>query len=122
MGGALGLIGLPLGKALAGVTSGFVGKRLRIGGEKQRSAVWGVPASFLSYIPEAFFTIGYFILLQGIIVGITTYFVYILPKAIVELTIVSVIIAALIGNNGFCRFTQIFTKKECKKQTNDNKK
>lgn len=118
MGGALGLIGLPLGKALSGLTSGVIGKGLRLGTEKQRPSVLGVPASFLSYVPEAFYTIGYFALLQGIAVGPTTYFVYILPKALVELTIISVIMAALIGNNGFCTFTTIFTNRECKRKTN----
>ena len=119
MGGALGLVGLPLGKALSGLTSGIIGKSLRLGGEKQRRSILGIPASFLSYVPEAFFTIGYFVFLQGVAVGSTTYFVYILPKALVELTIISVIIAALIGNSGFCNFTSIFTKRECKRKTNN---
>ena len=65
MGGALGLIGLPLGKALSGLTSGLIGRTLRLGGEKQRSSILGIPASFLSYVPEALFTIGYFIVLAG---------------------------------------------------------
>ena len=117
MGGALGLIGLPLGKALSGLTSGIIGKGLKLGTQKQRSSVFGIPASFASYVPEALFTIGYFIVLQGTAVGPATYFVYILPKALVELTIISFIMAALIGNNGFCRFTSIFTRKECKIQT-----
>ena len=80
----------------------------------------GVPASFLSYVPEAFFTIGYFGVLQGLVVGTTTYFVYILPKALVELTIISVIMAALIGNSGFCNFTRTFTKRECQRKTSSN--
>jgi hypothetical protein len=113
MGGALGLIGLPLGKALSGLTSGIIGKGLRLGQEKQRPSILGIPASFLSYVPEALFTIGYFALLQGLIVGSATYFVYILPKALVELTIISVIIAALMGNSGFCNFTSLFIKREC---------
>ena len=116
MGGALGLVGLPLGKALSGLTSGIIGKSLRLGGEKQRPSILGIPASFLSYVPEALFTIGYFIFLQGTAVGTTTYFVYILPKALVELTIISVIIAALIGNSGFCNFTGAFTKRGCQRK------
>jgi hypothetical protein len=118
MGGALGLVGLPLGKALSGLTSGIIGKTLRLGQENQRSSILGIPASFLSYVPEALFTIGYFAFLQGVTVGTTTYFVYILPKALVELTIIGVIMAALIGNNGFCNFTRIFTKKECQRKIN----
>jgi len=104
MGGALGLIGLPLGKALSGLTSGVIGKGLRLGEPRQRPSVLGIPASLLSYVPEAVFTIGYFILLQGFNVGSTTFFVYILPKALVEVGIISVVIAALMGNKGFSDF------------------
>ncbi len=118
MGGALGLIGLPLGKALSGLASGIIGKGLGLGTEKQRPSVLGIPASFVSYVPEAVFTIGYFIVLQGTAVGPTTYIAYILPKAMVELSIISVIMAALIGNNGFCTFTSIFTRRQCRVKTN----
>lgn len=114
MGGALGLVGLPLGKGLSGLTSGLIGNTLRIGGKKQRPSILGFPASFLSYVPEAFFTVGYFALLQGVVVGPATYLLYILPKALIELTIVGLIMAALIGNTGFCNFTRAFTKRECR--------
>lgn len=118
-GGVLGLIGLPFGKALSGLASGFISKSLRIGTENQRSSILGVPTSFLSYVPEAFFTMGYFAVLQSnILAGATFYSTAILPKALVELTIISVIMAALIGNNGFCRFTSIFTRKQCKIKAN----
>ena len=119
MGGALGLIGLPLGKALSGLTSGIIGKTLGLGTEKQRRAVFGIPASFAAYFPEALFTIGYFAVLSqfDLMAGATTYIAFILPKAIVELTIISVIMAALIGNNGFCNFTSIFTRRECRVPT-----
>ncbi len=116
MGGALGLVGLPLGKALSGLTSGIIGKSLRLGTEKQKRSVLGIPASFASYVPEALFTIGYFAVLSqfDLFTGATTYAAFILPKALVELSIISVIMAALIGNNGFCNFTSIFTSRECR--------
>jgi riboflavin transporter FmnP len=118
-GGVLGLIGLPFGKALSGLASGFISKSLRIGSENQRSSILGVPTSFLSYVPEAFFTVGYFAVLQSsVLAGVTFYSTAILPKALVELTIISVIMAALIGNNGFCKFTSVFTKKQCRIKTN----
>jgi len=117
MGGALGLIGLPAGKALSGLTSGIIGKGLRLGGEKQRPSILGIPASLFSYIPEALFTIGYFTLLQGFSVGPTTFFVYILPKALVELTIISVVIAALMGNKGFSDFVCARFAKNCPKES-----
>jgi hypothetical protein len=119
MGGALGLVGLPLGKALSGLMSGFIGRSLKLGTEKQRPSILGIPASFASYVPEAFFTIGYFAVLSqfDLMAGATTYFAFILPKAMVELTITSVIMAALIGNNGFCTFTSIFTRRQCRVET-----
>ena len=119
-GGALGLIGLPLGKALSGLTSGLIGRGLRLGGERQRRSVLGIPASFASYIPEALFTIVYFALLApnfDLLVGATTYLTIILPKAMVELSIISVVIAALIGNSGFCSFTGTFTKRSSQRET-----
>lgn len=120
MGGALGLVGLPLGKALSGLTSGFIGRSLRLGTEKQRPSLLGIPASFASYVPEALFTVGYFAVLSqfDLSAGATTYVAFILPKALVELTIISVMVAALMGNNGFCRFTSVFTSRECKIETN----
>jgi riboflavin transporter FmnP len=113
MGGALGLIGLPLGKALSGLTSGFIGKSLRLSTEKQRRSILGVPATFASYVPEALFTVGYFAVLSqfNLLAGATTYVAFILPKALVELTIISFMMAALIGNDGFCNFTSIFTRR-----------
>lgn len=117
MGGALGLIGLPLGKALSGLTSGMIGKVLRVGRENQRLSVLGFPASLVSYVPESLFTVGYFALLQGVVAGPATYFVYILPKAMIELTVIGVIVAALMGNSGFCKFARVFTKSQCQIKT-----
>jgi len=112
------LIGLPLGKALSGLTSGLIGRGLRLGGEKQRSSILGIPASFLAYLRRLFSPSEYFIVLQtDVTVGSTIYLSFILPKALVELTIISVIIAALMGNNGFCAFTRIFTNRKCQRKT-----
>jgi riboflavin transporter FmnP len=118
-GGALGLIGLPLGKALSGLTSGLIGRSLRLGTNKQRRSILGIPASFAAYVPEALFTVGYFAVLMqfDLLAGATTYAAFILPKALVELTIISVIMAGLIGNNGFCRFASMFTRREYRVET-----
>jgi riboflavin transporter FmnP len=111
MGGAAGLIGLPLGKGLSGLTSGLIGKGLKLG-QKNRSSIIGIPSTYLSYVPEALFTLGYFILLmESITSGSSVFFTAILPKALVEITIISVIIAALMGNTGFNTFVRThFTK------------
>ena len=111
MGGVAGLVGLPFGKGLSGLTSGLVGKGMKLE-EKKRSSVLGIPATYLSYVPEAIFTLGYFIfLLGGITSGSEVFFTAILPKALVEITIISIIIAALMGNIGFNAFIRAhFTK------------
>ena len=110
MGGVAGLIGLPLGKALSGLTSGLIAKGLKLG-QRPRSSLWGMPSTYLSYVPEAVFTYAYFILLLGIATGGTVFFTSILPKALVEVTIIGVIISALMGNAGFSNFVRVhFTK------------
>ena len=118
MGGVAGLIGLPFGKGLSGLTSGLIGKGLKIE-EKKRSSLIGIPATYLSYIPEALFTLGYFILLLGgITSGSSVFFTAILPKALVEITIISIIIAALMGNTGFNTFVRThFTKIKTKENS-----
>ena len=115
MGGVAGLVGLPFGKGLTGLTSGLIGKGLKFE-EKNRSSLLGIPATYLSYVPEAIFTLGYFIFLMGDITSGSEIFVAaILPKSIVEITIISVIIAAIMGNTGFNTFIRAhFTKTKSK--------
>ncbi len=117
MGGVAGLVGLPLGKALSGLTSGLIAKGLKLG-QKPRSSLLGIPSTYLSYVPEAAFTYAYFIFLLGIGTGGTVFLTSILPKALVEVTIISVIISALMGNIGFSNFVRAhFTKSTPKTET-----
>jgi LytS/YehU family sensor histidine kinase len=110
MGGVLGLVGLPFGKALSGLTAGLIAKGLKFG-QKSRSSLIGIPSTVLAYVPEAIFTYAYFIFLLGMEGGAATFFTFILPKALVEVTIISIIMAALIGNRGFSDFVRAhFTK------------
>jgi riboflavin transporter FmnP len=119
MGGVAGLIGLPIGKALSGLTAGLIAKGLKFG-QKSRSSLLGIPLTYLSYVPEAIFTYAYFIFLLGIGTGGTVFFTGILPKAIVEITIISVIMAALMGNTGFSNFVRAhFTKSTPKTKTTE---
>jgi riboflavin transporter FmnP len=104
MGGALGLIGLPLGKALSGLTAGLLAKGLKLG-QKPHSSLLGIPSTYIAYIPEAAFTYAYFVILMGITIG-GSVFLTILPKSLVEVTIISVIMAALMGNKGFSDFVR----------------
>ena len=103
MGGVAGLIGLPLGKGLSGLTAGLIAKALKLE-QKPKSSLLGIPATYIAYVPEAIFTYGYFVFLLGMETGGTVFLTSILPKAIVEVTIISVIIAALLGNTGFSNF------------------
>ena len=105
MGGALGLIGLPLGKAMSGFTAGLIAKSLKIG-QKPRTSVITIPATFLAYVPESIITYAYFLFILGSQAGTATFFTAILPKALVEIAIMSVIMAALVGNTGFKDFVQ----------------
>jgi hypothetical protein len=101
-GGIFGLIGLPFGKALTGMTAGLISKGLRLG-QKPRSYLLAIPSTFLAYIPESLFTWGYFIFLLQYEVG-TTVFLTVLTKALIEIAIMSIVMATLMGNTGFSCF------------------
>jgi len=86
MGSWLGLVGLPLGKALTGLAAGVFSKSLRLG-ERQYSSIIAIPATFISYIPECLYTYAYFAYLMPFFLGSGGPFIficYILPKAILE--------------------------------------
>ena len=110
MGGIVGLIGLPIGKGLSGLTAGLIAKGMKLG-QKPRSPLWGIPSTYVAYVPEAIFTYAYFIFLLGIETGGTVFFTSILPKALVEVTIIGIIMVALMRNTGFSNFVRMhFTK------------
>jgi hypothetical protein len=98
-GGVFGLIGLPFGKALTGMTAGFISLWIKFG-EKNRPPILALPTTYLAYIPESLFTWGYFVFLLGTIVG-TTVFLTILTKALIEITIIGIIMVVLLRNKGF---------------------
>jgi LytS/YehU family sensor histidine kinase len=110
MGGVFGLIGLPFGKALSGLSAGLIARSLKFG-HKPRSSLWGVPSTLLAYVPECIFTYGYFVLVSGPEAGPFIFFSFILPKALLEVSIISILMAALMGNSGFSNFVRAhFTK------------
>jgi hypothetical protein len=98
-GGIFGLIGLPFGKALTGMMAGLLSSTLKIG-KKNQPSILAIPSTFIAYIPESLFTWGYFVLLLGTTVG-TAVFSTVLVKALLEVGIMSVVMAALLRNNGF---------------------
>jgi len=103
-GGVLGLLGLPFGKALTGMTAGVIAKGAKFG-TKPRSPLLAVPATFLAYVPESIFTWVYFVyLLQLQFETGTAIFLTILTKALIEIAIMSIVIAALMRNKSFSSY------------------
>ncbi|MBX5329306.1 MAG: hypothetical protein QHH18_08235 [Candidatus Bathyarchaeota archaeon] len=114
MGSWLGLVGLPLGKALTGLAAGIFSKSLRLR-ERQYSSIVAIPATFISYIPECLYTYAYFAYLMPFFLGSGGAFIfiyYILPKAVLEIVIMSFLMGALIGNRGFNEFIGRFFGKK----------
>lgn len=108
----LGLIGLPVGKALTGFTSGIIFKGLRMNGRKNPSllAPFGV---LVGYIPEFIFTVVFFLALVPSVIGTPVEVSYgiLIPiaiKAWMEMVIMSVLMGALVGNSGFNGFMSTF--------------
>jgi riboflavin transporter FmnP len=113
MGAWLGLIGLPLGKALTGLTAGVISKGLNLR-SRQYSSLLAVPATLAAYIPECIYTYIYFASLMPFFLGgggAIIFIYYILPKALGEVIIMSFLMAALIGNSGFNNFVGTFFTK-----------
>jgi len=105
----LGIIGLPIGKALTGLTAGLLYKGLGMG-QKYRKSVLTVPLVLVSYIPECLFTVAYFISLLPYFIGGggIGILVFVLPKAWAEIIFMSFFMAALLGNHGFNTFIATF--------------
>jgi riboflavin transporter FmnP len=110
----IGLIGLPVGKALTGLTSGLLCKGLKID-QRQRGSMLTVPITLVSYVPEFLFTVFYFLVLFSYFVGPfgMGILVAVAPKAWVEVIVMSFLMAALVGNQGFSNFvSNFFTYRE----------
>lgn len=105
----LGLIGLPIGKALTGFTSGFLYKGLNMD-QKQLKSILAIPLVLISYIPEFLFTVVYFVSLLPYFIGGggAGILVFVLPKAWVEIIFMGFLMAALVGNHGFSTFIANF--------------
>jgi len=105
----LGLIGLPVGKALAGLTAGLLYKALRVS-QRDHKSLLTIPLVLISYIPECIFTVLYFILFLPYFIGSggIGILIFVLPKAWAEIIFISFFMAALIGNNGFNSFIANF--------------
>jgi len=105
----LGLIGLPIGKALTGFTAGLMYKGLNMN-QRNRRSILTVPLVAASYLPEFIFTIIYFVSLLPFFIGGggVGILVFVLPKAWAEVIVISFLMAALVGNHGFVNFVNNF--------------
>ncbi len=103
-------IGLPLGKALTGITAGYIFKRLN--GVRYGNIV----AAIISYIPEALLTYVLFRFLlptvSGIPAGIAVAIsIQIIVKALIEMIILGGLLTWLTGNLGFTSFAENLIEK-----------
>jgi len=115
----LGLIGLPIGKSLTGLTAGLLYKVFNMN-QRKRLSILTVPLVAASYVPEFFFTIIYFISLLPFFIGGggAGILIFVLPKAWAEVVVMSFLMAALVGNQGFCNFVNnFFTYRKETKET-----
>jgi riboflavin transporter FmnP len=110
MGSWLGLVGLPLGKGLTGLTAGILARALSLG-RNRYSSLLAVPTTLLAYVPECLYTYFHFAFLMPFFLGsggAAVFIYYILPKALAEVVIMSFFMAALMGNSGFNNFLSRF--------------
>lgn len=105
--GLLSLIGVPTGKAITGLVAGFLFKKLKVSSGSRPSALT-VPVVLLSYVPESVYTVFYFLYLVPYFYGFAMNFMIpiVIPKAWIEITIMSLLMGALVGNRGFSDFVK----------------
>lgn len=137
MGGSLGLlgvVGLPIGKALMGSSVGYISSlfRRRIGKHQSLTTAFAV---LIGYLPECIYTIFYFetfvvILLPTVAEFFITIFgslhllvLSILTKAWIEIALLGIFMGALVGNQGFNNFmNRVFTSSEIKSNSETGKR
>jgi len=101
----LGLIGLPIGKSLTGLATGAIFRLFKIN-KRAHASLQTIPAVLIGFVPEFLFTAFFFLFLVPYILGWLNVplLVSIEVKAWGEISIMSVLMAALIGNKGFSTF------------------
>lgn len=105
----VGLIGLPIGKSLTGLTAGLLYKGFNMS-QRKRQSVLTIPSVIAAYVPECLFTIIYFVSLLPLFIGGggAGILLFVLPKAFAEVIVMSFLMAALVGNQGFSNFVNNF--------------
>lgn len=107
--GVLSLVGVPIGKALTGLTAGLLYKKLGINNRSKPSIATSLTV-LTSYVPECIFTIAYFLYIVPLVYGKAMEFMIplVIPKAWIEILVMSIILGALTGNTGFKEFITRF--------------
>jgi LytS/YehU family sensor histidine kinase len=95
-------IGLPIGKALTGVTAGLLFSRIDIVSRKYAPII----GTALSYIPEAIFTVFLFVYVLPPFLGMPVFVAQavvtqIIVKAYVEMVVMGLILVGFMSNAGF---------------------
>lgn len=94
--------GLPIGKALTGITAGYLMKKWN----PSKKTPYMVLSTVVAYIPEALLTLFLFITLLPALMGLPSYIAYaisiqIIVKAFLEMIALGVILGILTKNNFF---------------------
>ena len=97
--------GLPVGKALTGITAGLLMRRLVVDGRR----VMMVVSTVVSYIPEGIVTYLIFmyifpLFIPGSIFWVAGLTVQVLVKATIEMVVMGIMLTAMLGNQGFTQY------------------
>jgi len=104
--------GLPVGKALTGITAGLVMRTLGLRtGRRNRIVI--VASALLSYIPEGIFTAFLFLAIFPLVFETPLFILYpiavtIIIKGFIEMFAEGTVLSALSANQAFARFIQDF--------------
>jgi len=107
--GLLSVIGVPVGKAMTGLLAGFFYKKAHFS-SGSGSSIWVVPLTLLSYVPESIYTVLYFLFIVTLVGTPAMAFMIplVIPKAWIEIVVMSLLMGALAGNTGFRQFINRF--------------
>ena len=99
--------GLPVGKALTGITAGLLMRRLEV----ERKQIMMVVSTVISYIPEGIVTYIIFMYLFPLFIPnsifwVATLTVQVLVKAVIEMVVMGILLAAMLGNQGFTQYAK----------------
>lgn len=95
-------VGVPVGKALTGITAGYIMSRIDLSKRKRLF----IPTTLISYIPEGIFTAIIFMVLLPAYSGLPSFLapvitIEVLVKATIEMVLMGIILIGLYGNKAF---------------------